>query len=100
MLTGMQIRAAAAALRWSHEEIARRAKVGVQTVQRMAAVDGVPPGRATSVDAVQRAFERVGIRFQEPDDGLPGVRLVKPPKRVVPRKTKAKAKAPKRARKR
>ncbi len=101
MLTGMQIRMAASALRWSREEIAKRAKVGVQTVQRLASVDGIPPGRATSVAAIQAAFERAGIQFQESDNGGPGVRLVKPPKPPVrPRIAKAKRiKAPKRARK-
>ena len=89
MLTGIQIRMAATALRWSREEIAKHANLGVQTVQRLASVDGVPPGRATSVAAIQAAFERVGIQFQEPDNGGPGVRLVKPPKRLARRTAKS-----------
>ena len=100
MLTGLQIRAAAAVLRWSLEETAKRAKVGKQTVQRMAAVDSVPSSRATSLDAVQRAFEAAGVVFLEGDDGGLGVRLVKPAKPPARRKAKPKAKAPKRARKR
>ena len=100
MLTGMQIRMAGAAMRWSLEEIAKRANVGVQTVQRMAAVDGVPTARATSVDAVQRAFEAAGVEFHDSDNGGPGVRLVKPPKRAARRKTtKPRTKATKRPRK-
>ncbi len=100
MLTGMQIRMAGAALRWSLEEIAKRADVGVQTVQRMATVDGVPTARATSVDAVQRAFEAAGVEFHDSDNGGPGVRLVKPPKRPARRKaTRPRTKPTKRPRK-
>ena len=74
-------------MRWSLEEIAKRAGIGVQTIQRMAAVNGVPTAWATNVDAVQRAFEAAGVEFHDADNGGPGVRLVKPPKRVAPRKT-------------
>ena len=102
MLTGMQIRMAAAALRWPLEEIAKRAKVGAATIQRMAAIDGVPTARATSVDAVQRAFEAAGVSFHDADNGGPGVWLVKPPKPPTRRKTAKvkKAKTTKRPRKR
>ncbi len=86
MITGAQLRMAASALRWSMKDVAREAGLGWRTVQRVASVDGVPPGRATSVAAIQAAFERAGIQFQELDNGGPGVRSVKPP---APRKTKA-----------
>ena len=101
MITGAQIRMATAALGWNMSDVARESGLGWRTVQRIAAVDGVPPGRATSLAAIQAAFERAGIQFQEPDNGGPGVRLVKPPKPPVrPRIAKAKRiKAPKRARK-
>ena len=77
---------AAAALRWNISDVARESGLGWRTVQRAASVDGAPPSRATSLAAIQAAFERAGIRFQDPDTGGPGVRLVKPPDR---RKTKA-----------
>ncbi len=89
MITGAQVRMAAAALRWSMSDIARESGLGWRTVQRLASVDGVPPGRATSLAAVQAAFERAGIQFQEPDNGGPGVRLVKQPKRLARRTAKA-----------
>ncbi len=89
MITGAQLRMAASALRWSMKDVAREAGLGWRTVQRLAAADGIPPGRATSVAAIQAAFERAGIQFQEPDDGGPGVKITKP-----------KAKATKRPRKR
>ncbi len=78
MITGAQLRMAASALRWSMKDVAREAGLGWRTVQRLAAADGIPPGRATSVAAIQAAFERAGIQFQEPDDGGPGVKITKP----------------------
>jgi len=75
MVTGSQIRAARAILRWSAEVLAKKAGVGIQTIKRLEAVDGVPPGRATTVDEVQRAFEKAGIEFIDPNGGGPGVRL-------------------------
>ena len=78
MITGTQVRMAAAALRWKLSDVARESGLGWRTVQRLASVDGIPPVRATSVAAVQAAFERAGIQFQEADNGGLGVRLVKP----------------------
>ncbi len=75
MVTGSQIRAARAILRWSAEVLAEKARIGVQTVKRLEAVDGVPPGRATTVSEVQRALEAGGIEFIDPNGGGPGVRL-------------------------
>ena len=75
MLTGGQIRAARAALRWSAQELADAAKVGVQTIKRFEAVDGVPPSRSSTLLDVQHALEAAGIEFiGTPDDG-PGIRL-------------------------
>ena len=63
MITGMQIRASRAALRWSAEVLAARAGVGVQTVKRLEAADSVPSGRATTLQDVQSALEAAGIEF-------------------------------------
>ncbi len=87
MITGAQIRMAAAALRWSRVDLARESGLGWRTCQRLVSVDGVPPGRASSVAAVQAACELAGVEFQEADNGGPGVRLVKPRKRAA--RTKA-----------
>jgi ribosome-binding protein aMBF1 (putative translation factor) len=77
MVTGSQIRAARAILRWSAELLANRAAVGVQTVKRMEAVDGVPPGRTTTAHQVQRTLEAAGIEFINENGGGPGVRWKK-----------------------
>ncbi len=75
MMTGSQIRAARAILRWSGETLAEKAGVGIQTIKRIEAVDGVPPGRAATVSDIQRALEAAGIEFIDENGGGPGVRL-------------------------
>ena len=77
MITGSQIRAARAFLRWSAERLANKAGVGIQTIKRMEAVDTVPPGRATTLADVQAALEKADIEFLPENDGGPGVRLRK-----------------------
>jgi transcriptional regulator with XRE-family HTH domain len=77
MITGAQIRAARAILRWSAETLAKKAGIGIQTVKRMEAVDDVPPGRATTLADVQHTLEAAGIEFIAENGGGPGVRLRK-----------------------
>ena len=75
MITGMQIRASRAALRWSAEVLAARAKVGVQTIKRLEATDSVPPGRSKTLQEVQLALERAGIEFVGTPLDRPGIRF-------------------------
>lgn len=75
MITGMQIRASRAALRWSAEVLAARAGLGVQTIKRLEAADGVPSGRATTLQDVQQALEVAGIEFIGTPTDRPGIRL-------------------------
>ena len=75
MITGAQIRSARAALRWTAARVASEAGVGIQTVIRFEAHDGVPPSRSSSLIAIRAAFEAAGIEFiGTPDDG-PGIRV-------------------------
>jgi DNA-binding transcriptional regulator YiaG len=75
MITGFQIRAARFALRLSAQELAKRAKVSLPTIQRFEQVDGVPPSRSWTLINVRRALEAAGIEFiGSPDDG-PGIRV-------------------------
>jgi len=77
MISGVQIRAARAALRLSLAELSSRAAVGVQTIVRFEAADGVPPSRSSKLSDVQRALETAGVEFiGTPDDG-PGIRFRK-----------------------
>lgn len=72
MLTGAQIRMARGYLRWSVQTLAREAGVGVSTIQRMEAVEGVPSASARNLEAVERALSRQGIDFI-PEGGGHGV---------------------------
>ncbi len=73
MLTSDQIRSARAMLRWSAQELATKAGVGVSTVQRMENAVGVPSASGKNLDAVQRALEAGGVTFTNGDE--PGVKL-------------------------
>ena len=75
MITGGQIRAARAFLRWSADELARRANVGSQTVRRAEREDGIPSMLANNMDAIQRALESAGVEFT--NGVAPGVRLAR-----------------------
>lgn len=77
MLTSDQIRAARALVRWSAEELAKRAGVGISTVQRMEKADGVPSSVGPNLQAIQRAFEAAGVIFIAENGEGPGVRLRK-----------------------
>ena len=62
---------ARAALGWSSAELARRAQVGVATVNRFETHSELIPA---TISAMQRALEDAGIIFEEADDGSTGVR--------------------------
>jgi transcriptional regulator with XRE-family HTH domain len=75
MITGAQIRGARIMLRWTAEQLSVEAGVGLQTIKRFEAVEGIPPSRSSTLMDVRRALEGAGIEFVgTPDDG-PGVRL-------------------------
>ena len=75
MITGAQIRAARAALRWSTDVLAERSGVGARTIARFEQVDGIPPSRSSNLQDVKKALESAGIEFVgAPEDG-PGIRI-------------------------
>jgi transcriptional regulator with XRE-family HTH domain len=77
-ITGAQVRMARAFLRWSVADLAKKAKVGISTVQRIEAVDGTPtlgddlPWRAEArekvIASIRETLLRSGITFL-PDEG-------------------------------
>lgn len=83
MLTGAQIRAGRALLRWSMGQLAEKAGVGLSTIQRMELADGVPGASGKNLDAVQRALENAGVELlpggMPIPPGAPGVRMRNPP---------------------
>lgn len=79
MICGTQIRSARAALRWTIEELAGKSGLGVRTIKRFEAVDGVPGSRTQTLREIAATFEAAGIEFiGTPEDG-PGIRI-RPPK--------------------
>ncbi len=75
MITGMQIRSARAALRWSAERLSKEAGVGIQTVNRMEQTNEQPASHTSTLKLVKMTLEAAGIEFiGSPEDG-PGVRL-------------------------
>lgn len=76
MITGSQIRAARALLRWSAERLAEEAKLGVATIRRAdAADDAVPALTAANLETIQRVLESAGIQFVPENGGGAGVRF-------------------------
>lgn len=74
-ITGAQIRAARALVRWSAEELANAASVGIATVRRAEAEDGVPPTTAANLNAIRLALQTAGVEFIRENGGGPGVRF-------------------------
>jgi ribosome-binding protein aMBF1 (putative translation factor) len=75
MISGMQIRCARSALRWSVQELAARSKVSTSTIKRIEAQDGLPSATIANVSALKSAFESAGITFVGKADDAPGIRL-------------------------
>jgi transcriptional regulator with XRE-family HTH domain len=75
MLTGMQIRAAKAMLRWSGEDLSERSGVSLSSIRRIESNDGVPTGNVRTLEAIQKALEDGGIEFMGSPVDRPGVRM-------------------------
>ena len=75
MISGVQIRAARAALRWTIDELAEKSGLGVRTIKRFEGFDGIPSSRTSTLAELKGTFEAAGIEFTgTPEDG-PGIRL-------------------------
>ncbi len=62
-------------LRWSSTQLANKAGVGVQTIIRFEAVDGVPPSRSSTLLDVKVALEAAGIEFTGGPGNNPGITI-------------------------
>lgn len=78
MITGLQIRAARNALRWTTEELAGKAGVTSRTIKRFEATDDVPPSRTETLLTVKSALEAAGIEFIGSPNDRPGIRVSTP----------------------
>jgi hypothetical protein len=83
LITGSQMRAARALVRWTVEDLAKAAKVGVMTVRRAESSDGPPSMLANNLAAIRSALEGAGVEFIDQNGMGPGVRLRD---RIVPKK--------------
>ena len=73
----MQIRAARALLRWSAEDLAREAALGLATIKRAEGAENVTSMTTANDLAVRRVLESAGVEFIDENGGGPGVRLRK-----------------------
>jgi len=78
MITGLQIRAARNALRWTIDRLSERAGVTTRTIKRFESNDGIPPSRTETLLAVKAALEAAGIEFVGSSNDRPGVRVSTP----------------------
>lgn len=78
MITGVQIRTARTALRWSVSELAETSGVSTSTIKRIEAIDGPSVSTRANLAAIRAALESAGIEFIGTQDDAPGIRIHKP----------------------
>jgi transcriptional regulator with XRE-family HTH domain len=74
-VTGAQLRAARALLRWSADDLAGKSGVGLATIRRAELIDGETKMTTPNVAAVRTALESAGVEFIGENGGGAGVRL-------------------------
>ncbi|ADI29635.1 hypothetical protein M301_1252 [Methylotenera versatilis 301] len=75
LITSEQIRAGRALIKWSADELALSAGVGVATIRRFESVAGVPLGQLRVLELVKKSLQNAGVEFIGTPDDRPGVRL-------------------------
>lgn len=75
MISGIQIRAARAALAWSAQELSDQSGVSLRTLLRFEQANGVPASRSSTLVDVQKALEAAGIEFIGTPEDRPGIRI-------------------------
>jgi predicted transcriptional regulator len=71
-----QIRAARALLAMRQDQLAKAAKIGLATLQRIEQTDGLVQANFSTVLKIQGALEKAGIEFTD-EDNFVGVRVDK-----------------------
>jgi transcriptional regulator with XRE-family HTH domain len=75
MLHAAHLRAARALLSWHQDELAKKARIGLATLQRLERGTGVLAAHVSTMVKLQTTLEKAGIRFMFEDDvGGIGVR--------------------------
>jgi len=80
-LKSPQIRAARSLLRWSAEDLAKEAALGLATIRRAENTEDETSLTTANDLAVRRTLEAAGVEFIDENGGGPGVRLRKRPAR-------------------
>jgi len=75
MLTGVQLRAARHALKWTFEDLAKESSISIRTLKSIENFNGVPECRTSTLEKIRIAFESAGIEFIGTPDDRPGVRV-------------------------
>ena len=60
-------------------ELAELSGIGMATIKRLEAVDGLPPAHARTIEALRHALENSGVDFLGGVDNSPGVCLTRRP---------------------
>jgi transcriptional regulator with XRE-family HTH domain len=71
-ISGAQIRAARALLKWSVRELSRQCGISRSAIARAERLNDTPPMQPRNLNAIRRVFETHGIEFL----GFDGVRLL------------------------
>jgi len=77
MITGPQIRAARAMLRWSPGNLASYSKLPLETIRRAESSNGEAPLTMAHENAIRSAFQAAGVEFTNGE--APGVRMRRTP---------------------
>jgi transcriptional regulator with XRE-family HTH domain len=80
-VSGAQIRAARALLKWSVRKLSDQCGVSESAISRGEQVNGTPPMHVRNLHAIRQVFEEHGIEFL----GLDGVRLLEQSPELLPR---------------
>src|SRR5215472_11984671 len=62
-ISGAQLRAARALLKWSVRELSAQCRVSRSAIARGEKVDGAPPMQVRNLDVIRRVFQEHGIEF-------------------------------------
>jgi transcriptional regulator with XRE-family HTH domain len=76
-ITGSQLRAARALLRWSADDLAEKSMIGVATIRRAESREGPLGVTPANESAMRAALESAGVIFVDENGEGPGVRLRK-----------------------
>jgi hypothetical protein len=79
-ISGAQLRAARALLRWPVRELSDQCHVSLSAIARSEHVNGTPPMHVRNLETIRRVFEEHGIEFL----GLDGVRLLAQSPKLLP----------------